>query len=369
MIDCVRPNDMHANHGGCCSQKSSDRASPRQFTHILHIVRSGGDLSVEQAAMAMQLVLSEEVVEHDIEAYLCALADKGESVDEIVGSAIALRERAIPFAACVDCIDNCGTGGDGAGTFNISTVSALVIAAAGCPVVKHGNRSASGRVGSADLLEGLEIQIDLDPTIAGECFRRLGFVFLFAPKYHVALGPLAAIRRRIGKPTIFNLVAPLCNPANPPFQFLGAPNIEKAELLAQAIARLGIRRAFVVTAENGVDELIPGAFNTAFEVEGKQVSRKPLDLGSTGVPECSLDDLRGGDLEKNVSIAIDVLRGGKGPCRNVVVLNAGAALLCAGVELSLQSACERCAAAIDRGHGWSLVHDLCDFSNAHEGNQ
>ena len=345
-----------------CDEKSI--ADVSFFEQCLKRVQGGQNLSESQALRMMEMIVSCTVTADQIEAYLRALAEKGESVDEIVGSAMTMRAHAVPFTACGNPIDNCGTGGDGAGTFNISTVAALVIASAGQPVVKHGNRSASGRVGSADLMEEMGINIALGPEDSRTSLERFNFAFLFAPQYHPAARSVAPIRKRLGRPSIFNLLGPLCNPAKPPYQLLGVSSLVNAEKIAHAALQLGVKRAFVITTNDGVDELTPGGANHVFVVEHDRVERTELSARDAGLPECSLVDLQGGDVQHNAAIAEAVFQGRPGAPRDVVVFNAGAALLCTGAAASLKEGCDRCTMAIDNGDAQRLMEQLRDFSSS-----
>jgi anthranilate phosphoribosyltransferase len=328
------------------------------FRVRVHDVAAGRSLSEGEAAEMMSAIVSGHVPDDLLAAYLVALADKGESVDEIVGSVRALRAAALPFDALPDTVDTCGTGGDGRGTFNISTVAALVVAAAGQPVVKHGNRSASGRVGSADLLAALGVPTELEPAASAELLRRERFAFLFAPQYHPAARHAAAVRRRLGRPTIFNLLGPLCNPARPAFQVTGAPGAARARQLAAAHLRLGTRRAFVVTGVNGTDELTPSTTNEVFEVADGQIRDRRISAADAGLAEHPLEALDGGDAATNAAIALRVLSGERGAARDAVLLNAGLALVAAGRATTLAAACACCGAGLDRGAVAALLERL-----------
>lgn len=332
------------------------------FDENLALVCSGTSLSAAAALEMMELIIAGIVPEEKIEQYLVALAAKKESVEELVGSAIALRRHCVPFhTPHENIIDNCGTGGDGAGTFNISTVASLVIAASGQPVVKHGNRSASGRVGSADLLEHWGISVNLPLPISLQCLQRFNFAFLFAPQYHPTAKSVAAIRKKIGRPTIFNLLGPLCNPATPPYQLLGVPNVGIAEKMAGAILQLGIRRAFVITSGAGVDELLPGE-NHVLVIEAGRIRSTKMSGAEAGFPKCTLKDLQGGDVRQNAAIAAEILSGAQGPARDTVVFNAAAALVCTAAEADIRTAVERCSHTIDAGLAKSLLENLQQFS-------
>ena len=326
----------------------------------------GLSLDADKAERMMELVINSELSSDAIELYLTSLAEKGESVDELVGSATALRRACVKFPACGPLLDNCGTGGDGAGTFNISTVAALVIASAGQPIVKHGNRSASGRVGSADLLEALGIDIALDVEPARRCLTRTNFAFLFAPRYHPAAKSVASIRRRIGRPTIFNWLGPICNPANPQFQLLGVPNARFAETIALTCLRLGLKRAFVVSNSEGVDELMPFGENRVLIAEDGRIEEFILNAQDANVDECMGSSLQGGDVARNKEIALEVLSGAKGARRDAVLLNAAAALLCTRAAGTLIDGMRNCARAIDSGKTIELLRHLQKFHDAED---
>ena len=325
-------------------------------------IAAGRGLSEAEAAEMMQAVVSGCVPEDLLAAYLVALSDKGESVDEIVGSARVLRAAALPFAAPPDTVDTCGTGGDGQNTFNISTVAALVVAAVGQPVVKHGNRSASGRVGSADLLAELGVPTDLPPAVSAEQLHRDHFAFLFAPQYHPAARHAAGVRKRLGRPTIFNLLGPLCNPARPAFQVTGTSGSCRARKVAEAHLQLGTRHAFVVTSANGTDELTPSAANEAFEVADGQVTERRFSAADAGLAVHPPEALRGGDAAANAAIALRVLWGERGAPRDAVLMNAGLALIAAGRESSLAAAAARCGECLDHGAVLALLYRLRGYA-------
>jgi len=321
-------------------------------------IREGRSLTAEEADRMMELILSRGVADELLEAYLIGLGEKGETVAEIVGSAQALRRHAARFPRAPAAVDVCGTGGDGAGTFNISTASALVIAAAGQPVVKHGNRSATGRVGSADVLETLGIPIELSVEHAARCLRRYRFVFLFAPQYHPAMRRVAPVRRRLGIPTIFNLIGPLCNPANPGFQIIGVCSPSVATKMGAVLATLRVRRAFVVSGAGGVDEAIPGGANDIWEVREATVEhRNDESVNGDGIRPTN-GALRGGDARTNAEIAWRIFSGEPGFAREVVILNAAYGLLVAGRAATLAEARDQARSAIDEGRVLRLVCDL-----------
>jgi len=331
------------------------------FRSTIAVVRDGASLSREVAGRMMSLLIHGSVPEEDVAAYLAALADKGESVEEIVASARVLLDAAVPFPCTLDALDTCGTGGDGSRTFNVSTLAALVVASAGQPVVKHGNRSSSGGVGSADLLEALSVPTQLEPGRSAEMMHRLGFAFLFAPLYHPGARRVAPVRRRLGRRTIFNLLGPLCNPARPAYQVLGVPAFHLAHKMAEALRRLGTRRAFVVSGPGSVDELLPAEGNRVIEVAASRLVLCEMSHVDAGLTPSTVENLGGGDATRNAVIAHDVLHGQRGAPRDAVVMNAGLALLAAGRVSSLAEGCAACEATIDRGDASRLLDDLRHF--------
>jgi anthranilate phosphoribosyltransferase len=251
-------------------------------------------------------------------------------------------------------VDTCGTGGDRAGTFNISTIAAIVVAACGVRVAKHGNRAASSRCGSADVLEGLGVRIDLDRAGVARCLEDVGIGFMFAPVFHPATAYAAGIRRELHVPTLFNFLGPLTNPARPVAQVVGVSDPRMLPLVAQVLARRGAH-AMVFRGEDGLDELTTTALSTVQETRDGQVRERMLDASDLGLATATAEDLRGGDLETNVAIARSILRGQTGPRRDVVLLNAAAALDVAGAVGSLEEGIARAGEAIDRGSALGLL--------------
>jgi anthranilate phosphoribosyltransferase len=333
----------------------------------LERVVSRVDLSSAEALEAMRAVLSGQASQPQIAAFLVALRMKGETVDELVGFARAMREMAAP----IDCgpageplLDTCGTGGDGASTFNISTIAAFVVAGAGVRVAKHGNRSISSRCGSADLLEALGIAIAIPPAEVGRAIREIGIGFLFAPAFHSAMKHAQPVRVDLKLRTVFNLLGPLTNPAGADAQLAGAPSAHAAEWIAGALAALGLRRGFVVHGSDGLDEITTTGPTLAFSIAGGRVERLTLTPADFGVPVAAPEDLKGGDLALNAEIARSVLGGGLGPQRDVVLANASAALVAAGKAASFSEGAAIAAAAIDSGAAWGKVQALAGFGKA-----
>ncbi len=323
----------------------------------------GGGLSENAAAAAMSEVMDGFATPAQIAAFITALRIKGETADEITGLARVMRAR----AATIDpglptLVDTCGTGGDGANTFNISTTAAFVVAGAGLPVAKHGNRAASSRCGSADVLEALGVNIALTPLQVEEAIRRVGIGFLFAQAFHKAMKHAAAPRRELGIRTVFNLLGPLANPANASVQVLGVYQPALTSVLATVLGRLGVREAFVVHGLAGLDEISISGPTQVSHLRQGQVTDLVVTPEDAGLPRADQATLRGGDAAANAQITLAILQGEKGPRRSVVLLNAAAAFVAAGVAASLREGVSQAAAAIDTGRALQALHDLRDFS-------
>jgi anthranilate phosphoribosyltransferase len=323
---------------------------------------AGGRLSEQEAGAAMERVMDGEATPAQIGALLAALAVRGESEDEIVGFARAMRARAVPLRSS-GAVDTCGTGGDGAGTFNISTVASLVVAACGVPVAKHGNRSAAGRCGSADVLEALGVRLDPPTAAVQRSLDEAGWAFLFAPGFHASTRHAVAPRKELGVRTAFNLLGPLTNPAQPEAQVVGVPRPELAEFMARCLARLGVRRAWVVHG-SGMDELTLAGPTLVAVLEAGRVELRTLAPEDAGLARCDPEALRGGDPAHNAGLARAVLEGERGPRRDVVVLNAAAALMVAGRAASLREAAALAAAALDDGRGRRLLERVVELARA-----
>jgi anthranilate synthase/phosphoribosyltransferase len=320
--------------------------------HLAKVTR-GERLTEDEAAAAMGSIMDGEATPAQIGALLAAMAARGETEDEVVGFARAMRARAVPLTS-KSALDTCGTGGDGAGTFNISTVASFVVAACGVPVVKHGNRSASGTCGSADVLEALGVRIDAPPATVQKALDEAGWTFLFAPKFHASTRHAVGPRKEMGVRTAFNLLGPLTNPARPEGQVVGVPRADLAPFVARCLQRLGTRRAWVVNG-SGLDELTLTGPTAVAELDGDEVRTFSVTPEDAGLRTATLDELRGGDPQANAVIAREVLTGAPGPKRDVVLLNAAAALVVAGRAKSLREGVSLAAAAIDDGRALRLL--------------
>ena len=285
------------------------------------------DLTAQEAEAAVEEIMSGRATSAQVAAFMTALCVKGETVEEIVGAARAMRARAARFnLPGIRPVDTCGTGGDGKETFNISTAAALVVAAAGVPVAKHGNRAMSSRCGSADVLEALGVCIDLGPDEAAECLKKTGIGFLYAPAFHRAMAHAAAPRREIGIRTIFNILGPLANPAGAEVQLTGVYDEELAQKMARALLVLGVKAAAVVYGAGGADELTLAGPNTLYCVENGEVFRLVVEPEEVGLPRAEVSELAGGDPAENAGIIHRLLEGERGPRRDSVLFNAGVTL-------------------------------------------
>lgn len=319
-------------------------------------------LSEEEAAEAMRQIMEGDATPAQIAAFLTALRIKGETVSEITGCARVMREKATHIGAPANVIDTCGTGGDGAQTFNISTTAAFVVAGAGIPVAKHGNRAMSSRCGSADLLQALGVTIELTPELAERCLAEVGMTFLFAPLFHSAMKHAIGPRREIGVRTIFNILGPLTNPAGATRQLIGVSTRGLVEPLAQVLGNLGSSRAFVVHGADGLDEITTAGETHIAALDHGAVSTFTVCPEQFGLPRVPLEALAGGDAHQNACITIEILDGKPGPQRDVVLLNAAAALVVAGAAADWHAGLQLAAEAIDSGAALDKLRGLQRFA-------
>ena len=327
----------------------------------------GRHMSRVQAAAAVDAMLDGSAPASLIAALLVALRMKGETPDEIAGAAQALRARAVRVEVPLHrLVDTCGTGGDGAHTFNISTASAFVCAAAGARVAKHGNRAASSKCGSADVLAALGAEVELAPEGVAACIEECGIGFLFAPRHHAAMRHVAPVRKELGIRTLFNLLGPLANPAGARRQLLGVPVPHLVPVLAATLVELGAERAFVVHGHGGLDEISPAGATRVAEVRGGGVREYEVTPEELGVTRGAVEDLRGGDADRNAALLREVLRGEKGVRRSAVLLNAGAAIAAAGVCESMRDGVRLAEQAIDSGAALDRLEQFVRASRAHK---
>ncbi|MEN8143954.1 MAG: anthranilate phosphoribosyltransferase [Gemmatimonadota bacterium] len=330
---------------------------------VLERLLRGEDLSEQEAGSLLGRLTDPDTSAVMSAGLLTALRAKGASPAEVRGLAAAMLAQAIPVqparaASAAAAVDIVGTGGDGSGSLNLSTGAALLAAASGIPVIKHGNRSVSSRCGSADVLEALGYELPSDPTVASEDLERTGFSFLFAPHFHPAMKSLAAVRRDLGVRTVFNILGPLTNPASPPFSVIGAFSARTAALMADALSGMPIRRAFVIHGENGWDEATPIAPFTCHDVRPGTVSVSIRDAQEIGLPRCTEADLAGGDVADNAQAIRDAFSGQFGPHRDALVLGAALALEVSGQVDDGRQGRARAEAALDSGAAARLIDSL-----------
>ncbi len=331
------------------------------WPQVLSRLAARESLSADEAAEVMRLVMAGDASAGQIGGFLMALRTKGETADEIEGLVRTMLEFATPVHPAAPVVDIVGTGGDRSGTFNISTISAVVVAGAGVPVAKHGNRAASSHCGSADVLEALGVRIDLGPGAVERCLAEAGIAFLFAPAYHPSMAHAGPVRRELRVPTVFNFLGPLCNPARPFAQAVGVSDPRMLPLMAEVLARRGVR-AKLFRGRDGLDELTTTGVSAVFDVREGVVRETELDPAEVGLPRADAADLRGGDADEAARIARGVLRGETGARRDVVLLNAGAALEVAGAAASLGEGIERAARSIDEGSAAAVLDRWIEVS-------
>jgi len=323
---------------------------PNQLlTAAIDGLASGRDLSQDEAAGVLAEIMNGGASDAQIAAFLIALRTKGETVEEIAGLAQAMRELATPVrTARVDLLDTAGSGG-GRPSFNVSTTAALIAAGAGCALAKHGNRSATGLSGSADLLEALGARIDLGPEAVGRCIDEIGFGFMFAPAHHAATRHVVPVRKELAVRTIFNLLGPLTNPAGARRQVVGVSDPAYLESLAGALARLGVERALVVSSEDGLDEMSTSAPTHVVEVNGEAIERYVVAPEDAGLITADPAGIVGGTPQENAATTRAILDGEPGPRRDLAVLNAGAAIYAGGRAASVREGVAAAQEAIDSG--------------------
>ncbi len=322
----------------------------------LRTLGNGQDLSVDQARSAVAQIMEGQGSEATIAAFLTALRVKGETAEELSGAVEAVRARMTPLEVSQrPILDTCGTGGDGANTVNVSTATALLAAACGVATAKHGNRSATGNSGSAEVLTELGITIEAEPPALQACLAELGIAFLFAPRFHPALRFAGPVRKQLPFRTLFNLVGPLANPARPDFQLVGAPGERPASLIASALSRLGVGRAAVVTGFDGLDEVTLDGPTKVLWVEHGQVTRRTWQPADFGLSEVRAADLRVSGPAESANRIRKLLEGEQGPVREIVLANTAAALFVAGQVSDLKAGVERSARALDSGDALRLL--------------
>ena len=334
---------------------------------VVDASRDGNSLDRNTITDLLDAVLDDQMPLADFEDWLAGSANRLPTAEEIIGVVDALKRRMVPLHASVSApiVDTCGTGGDGSGTFNISTATAIVVAAAGLPVAKHGNRAVSSKTGSADVLEHFGVCLDIPVHLVADCLAQVGMCFCYAPAHHPAMAKVGAVRRRIGKPTVFNLVGPLCNPANVTVQVIGVGRLGSEPAVAEAAQLAGLQRAVIVSSEDGVDEVGLFAPTHVIDVsadERKEMVWTPEDFGLKTAPESKREDLLVADAAESAACIRQVLAGELSPARDVVLLNAAAMLWAAGHAADLPEARVLAEQAIDSKKATQTLESLVEFS-------
>ena len=333
---------------------------------VLGRLVAGDSLNEAEASAALSQVLEGTATPAQTAAFVVALRMKGETVEEMAGLVGAVLAHAAPLevARADELVDTCGTGGDGSRSINVSTLSALVVAGAGARVCKHGNRAASSATGSADVLEALGVAIEVGPDVVLRCLHEAGMGFCFAPRFHPGFRHAGPVRRELGVPTVFNFLGPLANPARPGRQVVGVSNPAMAEKMAGVLAANGVRRAMVVYGHDGFDELTTTTTSTVIDLVDGEVTTRTVDPSELGLPAATIDDVRGGDAGTNAEIVRRVLAGERGPYRDIVLLNAAAAGVVAGLADTLSEGLEVAAASLDEGRAGDVLDRLVKSSTS-----
>lgn len=335
------------------------------FAALLEKLNRHRDLTADEASAAMAEIMEGRAAPAQIAGLLIGLAMKGERPDEIVGLARTMRAHAVTLSKPYpDAFDTCGTGGDRSHTFNVSSVAALVVAACGVRVAKHGNRSVSSRCGSADVFEALGVNVAATPAQVERCLDEAGVAFFFAPTFHPSMRHAAQTRRDLGVRTAFNLLGPLTNPAGVRRQIVGVPRPEHTELVARALALLGSERAWVIHGADGLDEVSTTGYTKVSECRDGVVNTFYVHPAEFALAKSDVPQLKGGDAQANAAIARGVLAGERGPCRDIVLLNSGAALFVAGKAASVREGIQMAAGALDSGAGAEVLEALARLSHA-----
>lgn len=332
------------------------------FKNTIDLILSGKDLSDLEAKELMDSMMEGKLTDSQVSAVLVALRTKGESVEEITGFARAMKEKSKRVNVFNYSIDTCGTGGDGKDTFNISTAVSLVVSAGGVTVAKHGNRAVSSKSGSADVLLQLGFNINVEPEQAENCLRDKGMTFLFAPNYHLAMKNVAGIRKELGIRTVFNMLGPLSNPADVKGQVLGVYDGKLTNTIANVLLKLGRERALVVHGDDGLDEITTTTTTTVSEVRDGKVKDYKINPEDLGIKLSKPEDLEGGDSVENADIILDILKGVKGPKRDIVVINSAAAFYVGKKVETLEEGVKLAEKVIDSGVALEKLNDLIEYN-------
>jgi anthranilate phosphoribosyltransferase len=366
--------DDHAPSSGSSHSTTSSELTFESlggWPGVLTDLLSGISLTAEQAAVVLDQVLSGDTTPAQIAGFSTALRAKGESVEEMTGFVRAMVARAVPLElpSGMDVVDTCGTGGDRLRSINVSTIAALVVAAAGAKVCKHGGRASSSAVGTADVLEGLGVVVDLGPRGVARCIEEVGMGFCFAPRFHPAMRYAAPVRKELGIPTVFNYLGPLANPGRARYQVVGVSNPAMAEKMLGVLGANGARRAMVVYGDDGLDELSTTGPSTVHELTGSadgryQTSKYRLDPGDLGLAPATIEDLRGGDATFNAEAIRQVIAGEPSPHRDIAVLNAAAALVVVGRASDLTTGVSLACEVVDDGRAAAILDSLIKVSRS-----
>jgi len=327
-------------------------------------IQQGENLSHDEITVVMELIMSAQVPLEEIKDFLLALNKKGPTVEEITACALIMRKFVIPIKTHHEIIlDTCGTGGDHKDTFNISTVAAIVVAASGVAVAKHGNVSVSSKCGSADVLEALGVNLDMEERFLSECLNKIGLAFLFAQRLHPAMKNVAFARQELGVKTIFNILGPLTNPARATHQMMGVYSRDLLEPMAQVLKNLGLKRALVVHGNDGLDEITTTDKTFVSEFNGLDIISYDIDPDELGIPRARIEDLSGGNAADNAAIARNILEGERGPRRDIVVSNAAYALYTAQAVKNLKQGMRMAEHAIDSRRATQKLEQLVEYTN------
>lgn len=345
------------------NKKEAEKGSQNMIKEAIIKLSKKEDIGYETAKAVMNEIMSGEASDVLKSAYLTALSMKGETIEEIIGSAEEMRAHAVGIQTDADTLEIVGTGGDGSNSFNISTTSAFVISAAGVPVTKHGNRAASSKSGAADCLEALGVNISPEPEKSEAALKEIGMCFLFAQKYHTAMKYVGPIRKELGIRTVFNILGPLTNPAFPAYYVLGVYDETMLQTMAKVLAGLGVKKALVVYGQEKMDEISAVGPTSVCELENGNLKNYVITPEEMGLTRCSKEDLQGGTPEENAEITKAILRGEKGPKRDTVLLNAGAALYVAGRTASIADGVKLAAETIDSGKAMAQLEKFVELTN------
>ncbi|MET4698043.1 anthranilate phosphoribosyltransferase [Constrictibacter sp. MBR-5] len=348
---------------GAAISGTAGAADARDFKAILAQVAAGGSLARAQAEAAFEVMMSGEATPAQIGAFLMGLRVRGETVEEITGAATVMRAKAVRVEAPAGTIDTCGTGGDASGTFNVSTGAAIVVAACGVPVAKHGNRAASSKSGSSDVLAALGVNIDADMSLVARALSDAGICFMMAPRHHGAMRHVAGARVELGTRTIFNILGPLSNPADAKRQLLGVFSRQWLEPMARVLGNLGSQRAWLVHGSDGLDELTTTGPSYVAELRDGDVRTFEVTPEQAGLETARPDDLKGGDAATNAAAMRAMLGGERGPYRDIVLLNSAAALMVADRAGDLREGADMARAAIDGGTAKDVLDRLIRITN------